>query len=487
MPVCVIREELRVRPRDRFRATTWWEFGLRLLLAAVLLVALDTAARAVVIVAEPSFDSAYRLPEGAPMSDLAPLVSHIRDVHASRPRDVVVVFLGASPTYGIGIRGSENTFPASFEAAAADTPLADGRRVRAFNLAANGLLIGDQFVIAKALSDVVDAFVVQLTYQTFDPRRSDSNMRVPELPTILQVGITAEEARALGVGRRTDTPLDRAVDEIVRTRLYMLEHKGSILERFSLADVPRRLYAFLAGGPATENVASGDPQENTTGMPISTAERSGEAWQEDATVPSQESPQEEPPVEEGTTSDDPLQGGPTDEGLLVDDVSPEDEPSPDSGTQPDKPPEDPGDSALGTDPTVPFDELDPALQMVAIARASENSSFTLSADNRELQMLSRLAGYLRSNDKPAVFFFAPMDEDILKAYEVLDERRYQGNVDLLRETLSQSGYGLLDYHSSPFLTSADFVDLTHTTDSGGKRVGRRLWQDARTYLQGAVP
>jgi hypothetical protein len=137
----------------------------------------------------------------------------------------------------------------------------------------------------------------------------------------------------------------------------------------------------------------------------------------------------------------------------------------------------------GADVTTPFDELDPALQMVAISRASENSRFTLTTRNAELEMLGRLARYLSSQHHRAVFFLAPMDEEILAAYEVLDETRYARNVRELQAAISANGYRLIDYHTTPFLTSADFVDLTHTTDSGGRATGARLWRDIRSSLE----
>ncbi len=403
-----------MRSNEATRQVTWWEFGLRLALAVVLVAAFDMAARAEVPEPDREFDAAFRLPTDSSLDGLDAFVRHIRRTRSAHPDDLIVVFLGASPAYGVGIRHAERTFSAAFESAAASDTPQGGHRLRAFNLGANGLLLGDQYVIAKAIGDAADLFVVQLTYQTFDPRRSLSKMREPDLPSMLHVEIDPEEARALDTERRTDTPLDRAVDDAFRDRWFALAHKDEIASALALTDAPTRLYRLAAGTPRASSPAEG-AQDTDAGVV----------------------------------------------GVQGDVTGAED----------------------SVDPTTPFDELDPALQMVAISRASESSDFELDAKNGELRMLERLARLLEARDRHAVFFLAPMNEEVISAYEVLDERRYERNVRHLRATVMRHGFELVDYHPKPFLTSAHFVDLTHTTDEGGTLTGQRLWQDLRHMVE----
>ncbi len=425
--MAAIREETHVASGTSSPRFTWAEFALRLALAVALLLAVDGLARARVPVADPSFEAAYRLPQDGSLGRLEPFIRHIRQVRAENPMDLIVVFLGASPAYGVGIKDSADTFPAAFESAAASDTLAGrsgARRVRAYNLAANGLLLGDQYVIAKAVGDAADLVVVQLTYQTFDPRRSGSRMREPDLASMLHVGVNAKESRALGVERRTDTPLDLAIDQVIRSRWFALGARNDVASAVGLSDASDRLYRLASGMEPTETpLVGGAPSAG------------------DPTTP--------------------------DSADVGDAAATEQQPQIDGAV----------------DPTTPFDELDPAMQMVAISRASENSRFDLNAGNPELGMLGRLAGYLRSDSTRAAFFLAPMDEEILSAYEVLDEQQYERNVRRIRSVLARSGFGLIDYHREPFLTSADFVDLTHTTASGGVLTGQRLWKDLRSTVE----
>ncbi len=244
-----------MRSRETALRVSWLEFGLRLVLVAVLLVCVDAALQERVPATRVAYDSNFRLPKDASLDGIEPFVRSIRRVRAEHPNDAVVVFLGASPAYGIGIKDPGNTFSASFEKAASGTKTARGGRIRAFNLAANGLLLGDQYVIAKAIGDAADLFVVQLTYQTFDPERSRSRMREPDLPAMLHVALGPREARVLGAERRTDTFVDRTIDETVRDRWYALRNQAEITSALKLADAPSRLYRLAAGAGAAQATA----------------------------------------------------------------------------------------------------------------------------------------------------------------------------------------------------------------------------------------
>jgi hypothetical protein len=396
------------RGEGRVLPATWREFVLRCALVIALLFGVDAFARATVPLDSLRYDESYRLSEADSLEALPDYVDHIRAMRRRYPNDRIVVFLGASPTYGVGIRDPRNTFPAALASAAASDATTPGQRVRVFNLASNGLLIADQYYIAQAIGDAADAFYVQLTYQTFDPGPLASvPIRYPELPRRLGVSVTAEDARTLGLERHTSTSLDRGIASAVRSNWFALRAKDRLASRLLGESPERRLYAIAAGGAAVDTADAG------------AAAASG---------PEQTTPS-----------------------------------------------------------TTPFDELDPALQMVAIARASENSRFALRKDNSELVMLKRLAGFLKSRDRHAVFFFAPMNEEILSAYEALDEKAYSKNTQKVRTAIEAVGFPLLDYHSKPFLSSADFVDLTHTTDEGGRLTGERLWTDTRAYLRGDAP
>ncbi|MGD0998362.1 MAG: hypothetical protein ABR941_08625 [Thermoleophilia bacterium] len=154
------------------------------------------------------YDDDWRLPVTMPMAELPGYVDHIvglpRD--ASRP---VVLFLGASPTWGAMNSDSHHTYPAVF----GRTARAAGVDARVYNLGADGALVSDDYFIADRLAGSADLMVVQLTYQTFNPAaRIAGDLRFPELPRVLGEPVSGQVASTLGITRTRPFNLSGAVD-----------------------------------------------------------------------------------------------------------------------------------------------------------------------------------------------------------------------------------------------------------------------------------
>ncbi len=206
---------------------------------AVFLLALAALDHAIAPLQTPGavFRTHYRLPRTMPTSDLADYADAIdasaRDSGGSSAAPVVI-FLGASPTWGHRISDPGNAFPYAFALAAASS----GVGVRAFDLASNGQFVGDYYVIARRLLGDADAVYVQMTYQTFNPAaRGSAAMRYPELARLLGVRLSAEEARILRLPASASSPL--ALADSMLGRHWSLWRERDALDRRLFGARPR--------------------------------------------------------------------------------------------------------------------------------------------------------------------------------------------------------------------------------------------------------
>jgi hypothetical protein len=210
----------------------------------------------------------YRLPRTAPTASLADYVNAI-DLAARVPgRAPVAVFLGASPTFGHRIQDARNTFPYAYGSAAASA----GVPVTAFNLATNGQFVGDYYVLAKRLTGDADIVFVQLTYHTFSPAaRAGLRIRYPELPQVLGVTLSAEDAGLLGLQpSATDAaPAPPVALGGFLSRWWTLWRERDLIDRWLFGGSPRdALAGFVARatGAATASVPA-----SVTTLPEDTA------------------------------------------------------------------------------------------------------------------------------------------------------------------------------------------------------------------------
>ncbi len=141
-----------------------------------------------------NYAGAYRMPLELPT---AALPGYVHAIDARRSAESTqVLFLGASPTWGYRTKDAKSTFPYAFASAATSS----GVDLSAANLATNGQLLGDQYLLAKATVREGDVVFVQLTYHMFDPRYQRGDLvRYPEIAQLPGVSVSADEARLLGV------------------------------------------------------------------------------------------------------------------------------------------------------------------------------------------------------------------------------------------------------------------------------------------------
>lgn len=242
-------------PNRRFRVR---RLIIRVVVCVLALVALD---RIITPYFAPpaAYLEDYRLPRTAPTAVLADYVGAI-DLAARVPDHApIAVFLGASPTFGHRIQDARNTFPYAYAAASASA----GIPVTAFNLASNGQFVGDYYVLAKRLAADADIVFVQLTYHTFSSTaRGGLHVRYPELPQVLGVSLTAEEAGLLGLQAGevpASTPVASAALGGVLSRWWTLWRERDLIDRRLFGGSPRdALAAFVARatGTATASVAA---------------------------------------------------------------------------------------------------------------------------------------------------------------------------------------------------------------------------------------
>ncbi len=210
----------------------------RLLLRAVVFVAALLLVDAAVGTSLPPpavYGRDYRLPRNLPTASLPAYASAIDAAGQSSAAGPVVLFLGASPTWGHRIAESRDTFPYAFRSAAASS----GVQLRSFNLACNGQFTGDEYVIARRLADDADVVFVELTYHTFNPKaRSGRVIRYAELPRLLGVQLAPRDSRLLGLeSRNAPGPLSAA--EASLGRRWLLWRERDALDRRLVGGRPR--------------------------------------------------------------------------------------------------------------------------------------------------------------------------------------------------------------------------------------------------------
>ncbi len=133
--------------------------------------------------------------------------------------------------------------------------------------------------------------------------------------------------------------------------------------------------------------------------------------------------------------------------------------------------------------TKPFYELKNAQQVSIVKRYAENTTYELTDDNIEWRFVKQMLKQLKAQNKPAVFFIAPINADALRFYEVMDWKQYQHNVAKLRQSIEAEGFGFIDINLSQPLPEDLFADISHTLDEGGKTFGPLLYRLSSPYWE----
>ncbi len=138
--------------------------------------------------------------------------------------------------------------------------------------------------------------------------------------------------------------------------------------------------------------------------------------------------------------------------------------------------------------TLPFSQLSPQKQLVIVKRYSERCHFKLkdAETNSELFFLKRMVRLLKKYKKPAVFFITPLNGDALDAYEMMNWKEYQENMQKISGIITEAELLFLDMNRKHRYSENLFFDISHTLDVGGKIVGKDLFGDTKTYLEKAL-
>lgn len=152
------------------------------------------------------FQSQYRLPLD---QESLLLPYYVRFIHQqSEQGKHNIIFLGASPTYGVNIKDPKNTYPYAYEQALLKSKLSLPK-LAFYNVSSKGFLLSDQFFLLKNLIDAGDLFFIQLNYHTFSPAIiGNTKLRYPELPGKLAVTVTAAESQLSGLPTSPTLNLD---------------------------------------------------------------------------------------------------------------------------------------------------------------------------------------------------------------------------------------------------------------------------------------
>ena len=238
---------------------TWKRLILRIVLALALLAAIDVAVARTLTPAA-VYEQNYRLPRTLPTASLADYTASVHDASIDRSGGPIVAFVGSSPTWGHRIKDPANTYPAAFGAAASVA----GWPNRTYNFASNGQFLGDEYFIAKGLAPDADVVFVQLTYHTFNPvARKDAAVRYPEIPGLLGLEITPDEAQLLGLPPSQAAAAQSAASRAL-SRHWLLWRERDALDRRLFGGKPQdRLTPRPAEKSLLTSLPAGDEAGDT--------------------------------------------------------------------------------------------------------------------------------------------------------------------------------------------------------------------------------
>jgi hypothetical protein len=243
---------------------------LRVLVAIAILVAFNSWVGH--LLAGADYSGAYRMPLKLPTAALPGYVRALDTpaadggVEGTRTR---VVFLGASPTWGYRIKDPRNTFPYAYASAAESS----GAEVSAANLAANGLLLGDQYLLAKAVARKGDVVFVQLTYHMFNPGYADGRLvRYPEIADLPGVTLTEDEAKLLGRPELASSRLGTALRDAISRYVVAFGERSALSAKLFGGMPEERLHEAwqiaLTGESQTQDAAMpGDEMKSFESLP----------------------------------------------------------------------------------------------------------------------------------------------------------------------------------------------------------------------------
>jgi len=211
---------------------------VRLCVMVIALVAIDGLVAAYLRPGQ-HYDADWRLPKTWPMSALPGYVDHIEALSRDARRPVVL-FLGASPTWGEMNRDSHHAYPAAF----ARVAHANGSGACVYNLGVDGALVADQYFIADRLAGHADLLAVQLTYHTFNPvARIEGRQQFPELPRILGEVVSLQVASVLGIDASRAFNLSGIVDRTLDRHWVLFREHDSLAARLFGRPVRDELFA----------------------------------------------------------------------------------------------------------------------------------------------------------------------------------------------------------------------------------------------------
>ena len=211
---------------------------VRLIVMVLALMAID-ALVSHYLRPDQSYDADWRLPRTQSMSALPGYVEHIEGLRPN-PRRPLVLFLGASPTWGEMNRDRYHTYVADF----ARRAHAAGIDARVYNLGADGALVSDQYFIASRLGGHANLLGIQLTYHTFNrAARIDGPIRFPELPRILGEPVSRQVASLLGIDRTPPLNVSGAVNGFLDRHWLLFREHDELAARLFGRPVRDELYA----------------------------------------------------------------------------------------------------------------------------------------------------------------------------------------------------------------------------------------------------
>ena len=225
---------------------------VRLCTMVVCLIAIDFLV-AGYLRAGQHYDADWRLPRTQSMAALPGYVDHIESLRRN-PHRPVLLFLGASPTWGEMNSDRHHTYVADV----ARVAHAAGVGARVYNLGADGTLVSDEYFIAGRLAAHADVLGIQLTYHTFNSKaRIDGPERFPELPRVLGQPVSSQVAHVLGIHATAPFNLSGAVDRVLDRHWLLFREHDELAARLFGHPIRDELYARWREltGDATEGLA----------------------------------------------------------------------------------------------------------------------------------------------------------------------------------------------------------------------------------------
>lgn len=423
-----------IKHLNDFSVKRIWEWGLTLLVTAVVLIAVDLWVEKS-FGGPPPFESFYRFSGELKAGEFDRQIKSIEGEPGFR-----VAFLGDSVVRGTSVAESSQTIPAYLQKEINSDPDLRAKGVKVFNFGIAGARDADKYGVLKTLLDknAVDLVVMNVSY----PFYSEEILQIPvQFPHIYYNAFSPQEKEELGIadleapagteiGQGTageaGQPADPTPDQVVADSGLERAVTERVLSAWKVYRYRNELNQYLFGG-----------------HPVKTGQKALERL-----------------LGKKLAGPEVELGPPDVAGVALDmnNLAAKDRPE---------------------NMYKPYDQFEWEEREVEHLRKVYNVG-PLDENNVGYRYLKKTLDLAQERDVPVVLFFTPINTQLLDRFQVLDRDDWQSGAGQLQQLFSSRGIECHDLQNS--VEARFFHDSLHLVDEGNEQVARALYQRIKPDL-----